>query len=87
MRDRSEIQASSKRFEYIAPEEFAVAIEHVIKLSYGMKREDIPPVVSKILGFQRTTDEMRSTIENVIDNLLRVGRLTAQNEHLQIAES
>lgn len=87
LRDRSNFPSSSKRLEFVAPEEIALAIKLVIKRAYGMKRDDVPPAVSRIIGFQRTTDEMRSSINVIIEGLLKTGRLCLKNEHLQNSDA
>jgi very-short-patch-repair endonuclease len=86
LRDRSNFPSSSKRLEFVAPEEIVLAIKLVIKRAYGMKRDDVPPAVSRIIGFQRTTDEMRASIDTIIEDLLRSGRLCLNNGHLQYKE-
>ncbi len=82
LRDRSTLPVANRRLELIAPEELARALERVVTDSYGIELAAIPPAACRLLGFQRTTEEMRAQIAPVLDGLVREGRLSRQGEHV-----
>ncbi|HEX5085166.1 MAG TPA: DUF3320 domain-containing protein, partial [Blastocatellia bacterium] len=85
VRDRSNLPAASRKIELVAPEEIAVAIEQIVKNSYGIEREGIGPEVSRIFGFSRTSDEIRNAIESVIDHMLSDGALKRSGSHIVVS--
>jgi hypothetical protein len=84
VRDRSSLPAASRKMELVAPEEVAVAIEQIVRNSYGIERESVGPEVSRIFGFSRTSDEIRNAIEGVIDHLLSNGALKQSGSHIVV---
>jgi hypothetical protein len=85
VRDRSDLPAASRKMELVAPEEIAVAIEQIVGNSYGIGRDSIGPEVSRIFGFSRTGDEIRNTIEAMIDHLLSSGALKQSGSHIVVS--
>ncbi len=86
LRDRSSLPAASRRLELVAPEELALAVERVVGRAYGLAEEDIPALACRLLGFQRTTDEMRARVLPIIAELLQSGRLARQGEQIVVGE-
>ncbi|RUL86458.1 DUF3320 domain-containing protein [Tautonia sociabilis] len=84
-RDRSALPASSRRLEYVCPEELASAVERVVADAFRVDPDDLPAAVCRLLGFPRTTDEMRARVASVVDGLLSSGRLERQGHRLAIA--
>ncbi|HEY8461704.1 MAG TPA: DUF3320 domain-containing protein [Blastocatellia bacterium] len=87
VRDRSNLPAASRKIELVAPEEIAVAIERIVRNSYGIERESICPEVSRIFGFSRTSDEIRNAVESVIDRMLSDGALKQSGSHLVVSNN
>jgi hypothetical protein len=75
VRDRSDFPSLKKKIEYVAPEEIALAIERVVRDSYGMGTEEIASATCRLLGFARVTEEMRTVVEQQRDSLISSGRL------------
>lgn len=82
VRDRSDLGSSSRKIEYIAPEEIRAAIERVAQDSYGVSPGDVANGACRMLGFARVTDEMRSVVEKERDTLIADGRLALKGESL-----
>ncbi len=82
MRDRSQLPAASRKFEFIAPEEIRLAILTVVQASCGISSEEVPISVFRSFGFARPTDNMRATVQQHCENLLREGRLALQGINL-----
>ena len=84
MRDRSKLPVSSKKIEFVAPEELAVAVRRVVAGSYGIAFEEITSPAVKLLGFSRVTSDMRSIVEPLITHMVTDGTLVRQGDLLLI---
>lgn len=82
IRERSDLPASSRKIDLIAPEEMIVVVEHVVKRSLGIQRESICLEVARTIGFSRTTDEMQIAIDALVDRLLASGHLKQAGTHI-----
>lgn len=83
-RNRTHLPATSRKLEYIAPEELLLAIELTVKQSLGLQKEAIPQAVCQLLGFSRTPDSAKATFPPLIDQLLHDQRLILQGDFLTI---
>jgi very-short-patch-repair endonuclease len=86
VRDRSDLPAASRKFEFVAPEEIRHAILIVVQSSYGIVPEEVPSAVCRLFGFARVTDDMTASVEPHRDALLREGRLVLQGVNLVLAQ-
>lgn len=80
LRSRSDLPAVSKRFEYIPPEEIAMAIKTVIKSSFGMQQHEIPLSVAKVFGFSRTSDDIVERVIKILEDLERAEEIKKQGD-------
>ena len=86
MRDRSDLPDSSKKPERIAPEEIGKAVEKVVSESFGIRKEDVPPSVLKLLlGFRRTTRGASATVMEVVERMIGEGQLSEEGDHVYVA--
>lgn len=85
VRDRSGADAVSKNIDYIAPEEIAAAIKHVVKHSIGIDKSDLAAEACYLLGFKRATTDMCASVDAIRDKLLSGGQLEERNGHLFLA--
>ncbi|BAV05968.1 AAA domain-containing protein [Filimonas lacunae] len=67
VRERSHLPATSKKIQYVAPEEISLAIKQVVESSIAISPDAAVPFVARMLGFSRTTEETRKEILKVID--------------------
>lgn len=67
IRERSNLPPSSKRLQYISPEEMELAIKKVVESSVAIQPDAAVPFVAKLFGFARVTEEMRKEILGWID--------------------
>ena len=81
-RDRSQLPAASRRFEFVAPEEIRRAILTVAQESCGISPSEVPGAVCRSLGFTRATEDMQTTVQRHREDLLREGRLALQGVNL-----
>lgn len=86
VRDRSDLPPSAKKIEHVAPEEIRVAVEHLVKESYGIAPDDVASGTCRLLGFGRATDEICSVIDRERDVLIANGRLVVRGGSLVCTE-
>ena len=86
LRDRSAL-ANGRSLDVIAPEEIALAIRTAVANAYGMEQAQIAATACRLLGFPRLTEEMRATVDPLIDDLLASGHLMRKGEHLTVADA
>ncbi len=56
VRDRSDLDASMKKYQYVAPEELAAAINETVESAISIKEDEAISSAYGRLGFQRTTN-------------------------------
>jgi len=86
IRTRVSLPSSSKKIEFIAPEEIEIAILQVVDACYGIEKEDIPSEVCQLIGFQRTTEGMSSVVNSIINSMIKAGKLTNQGAYLALPD-
>jgi hypothetical protein len=71
LRDRSSLPPAVKKLKYIAPEEMVLAIEKVVRGAIAIQPEAVVPIVARIFGFARVTEEMKAEILGMIGRSLQ----------------
>ena len=84
IRSRLPLPNSSRKIQLIPPEEIALAIIEIIKASYGINRDMIPPEVCELFGFKRTTNDMIAYVDNLINKLLNEGKIIKNGKFLNL---
>ena len=87
IRDRSELPATSRKLEFVAPEEIRRAVLMVVEQSFGIVSIEVPTAVCRLFGFARVTDDMIAVVEPHRDTLLREGTLALRGVNLVLVES
>jgi very-short-patch-repair endonuclease len=82
VRDRSDCPPQQKKIEYVPPEEICASIEQAVKESFGMAAEDVAVAACRRLGFARVTEDMRATVEQQRDKIVKLSRLELRGETL-----
>lgn len=82
VRDRSGLSAASRKLEFVAPEEIALAVKAVVDGTYGIETAAIPPAVGQLLGFGRVSDDMRVRIEAIVMGMIEDKHLVQQGSHV-----
>ena len=72
----------SRRMDQIAPEEVQMAVRKVVENALGMYRADIPSAVCSLLGFGRTSEEMRQHVDGLVGQMISAGQLTWRGDYL-----
>jgi len=86
LRRRDGLPASERQFDYVAPEELALAAVRVVSTAYGMRREEIPPEVAHLFGFSRISEPMAERVEAAVEGMIAEGRLELQGTYLVVGE-
>lgn len=69
---------------WIAPEEIALAVLHIVEEQFGYQREALPRAIAVFFGFERTSTGVAETIGGIVDDLVERGllRLSGPNVYL-----
>jgi very-short-patch-repair endonuclease len=73
VRDRSELPTSSRKLQYIAPEELYFAIQQIVGSSIAIQPEAAVPFVAKMFGFGRVTEDLRNDLLTIIQQSVDKG--------------
>ena len=85
-RDRSGLPPSARRIDNVAPIEREAAIVEVVRSSFGIRQDDLPSAVARLLGIARTTDDMVIAVTNAMQSALRRGQIHHDGEQIRLAE-
>ena len=75
VRDRSGLDAASRRLEMIPPEEIREAIQETVRRAFSLTPEEAVTDTARGLGISRVSSQMRHEIELHLEHLLDSGRL------------
>jgi hypothetical protein len=86
IRNREAVRSSTLRKpDFLPPQEIRAAIEKVISEHHGAEESEILQTVSRLLGFKSTSAALRLLIQNQIQKLREMGRITALGGMLRLA--
>jgi very-short-patch-repair endonuclease len=86
VRDRSDLPVSSRKLEFVSPEEIEAAVKTVIENAMGMSASDIPQASCKLFGFKAVSEEMRQMISRIVNSMVHKGKLVQQGDFLVVAD-
>ena len=83
VRDRSRVAAVGlKKPEMIPPSEVRQTILHLVTEHVGLRRDEVPSLVGRVLGFKATSAKLREMVETAIEVLHEKGDVTLRDEKL-----
>jgi hypothetical protein len=86
VRDRSEVTASNlKKPEMIPPSEVRQAIIYFIKEQIGLRREELPVMVSRVFGFKSTSPKVKELVEKTLTSMHEAGDVVSRDDKLFLA--
>jgi hypothetical protein len=85
VRNRSQLPATSKRLQIIAPEEISLAIKQVVTEAIAITEEDAANLVAKRFGFSRMTEEMKQLLLEAIRICNSEGLIIKDNGYLKLS--
>ncbi|WP_214073033.1 DUF3320 domain-containing protein [Mucilaginibacter sp. dw_454] len=86
VRDRSKLPAAYRKINLVAPEEIFGAIHQVVGGAISITEQEAIPLIAKMLGFSRLTDEMRQQLSETIGKTIQAGILTFEGINLKLAD-
>ncbi|MDN5286577.1 MAG: helicase [Mucilaginibacter sp.] len=86
VRDRSKLPPAYKKLTLVAPEEIYEAIRQVVSGAIAIAEQEAIPLVAKLLGFSRVTDDMKQQLSEAIGKTIQNGILTFEGVNLKRME-
>jgi very-short-patch-repair endonuclease len=86
VRDRSELPASSRKMQLIAPEEIKAALVRATTNAFAISEDALVADCGRMFGFARVTEEMRETISQVVKVAIAEGRLLQEGNWIKPAK-
>ncbi len=83
VRDRSLLPSSSRKLDLIAPEEMLEAIKEIVAEAIAIQADAAIPLVAKMFGWLRVTEEMRAGIQLHIDAAIAGNYIGVDKEWLK----
>ncbi|UOE50828.1 DUF3320 domain-containing protein [Mucilaginibacter sp. SMC90] len=85
VRDRSKLPAAYRKLTLVSPEEIYEAIRQVVEDAIMITEQEAIPLIAKLLGFLRVTDEIRQQLSEAIGKTIQDGILTFEGINLKTA--
>ncbi|NMW21737.1 MAG: hypothetical protein HKK67_08925 [Chlorobiaceae bacterium] len=85
VRDRSLLDVSSRKFEFVAPEEISQAILQQVKRGFSLSLDDAVSNAARVLGFQRVTAQAKYLFDQQLDGLIKSEVLILRNGSVSVA--
>jgi len=63
------------KIELISDEEIGASILRTLELQFASPREAIPTTAARLLGFHQTSEQIRSRIDRVLDDMIKQGNI------------
>jgi len=84
IRERSAFSVNSKKIQFIAPEEIHIGIRKVVESSIAIQPEVAIPLISKLFGFFRVTEDMKKYLLESIESAITSGVVIREGEFLKV---
>ncbi|QNK60986.1 DUF3320 domain-containing protein [Pedobacter sp. PAMC26386] len=85
IRERSGLAASSRKISFIPPEEIDLAVKKVVENSIAIQQEVAVPLVAKLFGINRVTEDIRKELSSAIDLTISKGIVIKDGEYLKVS--
>lgn len=83
-RDRSNLPPAYKKLSLIAPEEIQDAIRQVVEGAISITEQETLPLIAKLLGFSRVTDEMKQQLSAAVGKAIQNNVITFEGMNLKV---
>ncbi len=87
VRDRSALDAASKKFELVPPEEVSMALRQEVERGFSINEDVLISDAARVLGFQRVTAQAKKTFESQLSKMIEEGVLGSQKGIISLAQS
>jgi uncharacterized protein (DUF2461 family) len=85
VRNRSELEAASKKFEFVSPEEISAAILQEVERGFSLSEDEAVSNAARVLGFQRVTAKAKAHFIKQLIQLVDDGRLISREGVVSMA--
>ncbi|MBZ0114416.1 MAG: DUF3320 domain-containing protein [Thermoanaerobaculia bacterium] len=85
-RDRSDLPQSSRKLEFVCPEELEIVISNVVSGAHGISRGDIPSAVCQRFGFGRAGKKIVEIIDSCVAEMTQAETLIDRAGVLSLAD-
>lgn len=83
IRNRSGLSSTSRKLIYIAPEEMSQAVQKVVRESVAIQPEVAAPLIARLFGFSRVTEEIKNELLLVLEQNVAMGKIRKDGELLK----
>lgn len=83
IRNRAKLAQTSRKLVYIAPEEMNQAVVKVVRESIAIQPEVAVPLIAKLFGFSRVTEEMKKELLAILEQAVNAGVIKKEGELLR----
>jgi len=83
LRERSALAPASRKISLIAPEELDIAVKNVVESAIAIQQETAVPLVARLFGISRVTEDVRKELSNAIDLTLERGIVIKDGDYLK----
>ena len=87
VRDRSRLEISSKKFEFVSPEEISSAIHQAVKKSFSLTEDEAVFNAARVLGFQRVTAQAKNIFDSQLARMIEEGVFVSRNGTISLAQN
>ena len=74
-----------KKPEMIPPSEVRQAIIYIIKEQIGLRREELPVMVSRVFGFKSTSPKVKELVDRTLSSMHEAGDVVLRDDKLFLA--
>lgn len=87
VRDRSMAESRTlKKPELLPPQEIREAVVALVRDAHGVRQDEVATAVSRMLGFQATSQQLRERIDEQVELLISKGLLDQQAQMLTLVD-
>ena len=83
LRERSALAPGSRKISLIAPEELDIAVKNVVESAIAIQQETAVPLVARLFGINRVTEDVRKELSNAINLTLERGIVIKDGDYLK----
>jgi len=84
LRERSALAPASRKINLISPEEMDIAVKNVVESSIAIQQDTAVPLIAKLFGINRVTEDVRKELSTAIDLTLARGIVVKDGEYLKV---
>jgi very-short-patch-repair endonuclease len=84
LRERSGLTPGSRKINLISPEEMDIAVKNVVESSIAIQQETAVPLIAKLFGINRVTEDVRKELSGAIDLTLARGIVVKDGDYLKV---